>query len=561
MARTKNRGYQQTLAPTYTARLWKMGGYIRLSREDLQKINRGLDDSNSVKNQRDILNDFHFNHAEEFESYTEYVDDGHTGTDTERESFQRLLGDVMSGKINCVVVKDLSRFARNYSDAGSLIDNLFVQMGVRFISLTEGVDSYLNPDSVNSIIVPITNVMNDQYCYQTSKKIRQVFDYKRRNGQYIGSFAPYGYIKDPKDKHQLIVDPEAAETVKKIYEMCLQGTAKLQIVMYLNDHGIPSPTAYRKLKGLPYSPAISDAPMWGNKIITDILRNPIYTGDLVQGRRRVKSYKVHQIEAVPEDEWVRVPDTHEAIISHETFERVQELLKRDTRTAPKKRELHLFSGFLRCADCGKAVTRSQSGKNVYYSCSTYKKRSRTACSMHSIKHNRLEAAVLFAIQYQVSTAVSYSEIVARINVAPLKKSQSHRLNDQIAAKEKELTRITRYKQSLYQDWKDGEITQQEYREMKADYERQAAGLSDLLARLTAERKELSNGVDQQHPALVAFAKYQNIEKLTREILIELVDHIKVYENGNISVHFKFADEFRRIAEYIEINSTDTAEAG
>ena len=299
-------------------------------------------------------------------------------------------------------------FARNYSNAGSLIDNLFVQMGVLFISLAEGVDSYLNPDSVNSIIVPITNVMNDQYCYQTSKKIRQVFDYKRRNGQYIGSFAPYGYIKDPKDKHQLIVDPEAAEIVKKIYEMCLQGTAKLQIVMYLNDHGIPSPTAYRKLKGLPYSPAISDAPMWGNKIITDILRNPIYTGDLVQGRRRVKSYKVHQIEAVPEDEWVRVPDTHEAIITHETFDRVQELLKRDTRTAPKKRELHLFSGFLRCADFGKAVTRSQSGKNVYYSCSTYKKRSRTACSMHSIKHNRLEAAVLFAIQYQVSTAVSYT---------------------------------------------------------------------------------------------------------------------------------------------------------
>ncbi len=561
MARTKNRGYQQTLAPTYTARLWKMGGYIRLSREDLQKINRGLDDSNSVKNQRDILNDFHFNHAEEFESYTEYVDDGHTGTDTERESFQRLLGDVMSGKINCVVVKDLSRFARNYSDAGSLIDNLFVQMGVRFISLAEGVDSYLNPDSVNSIIVPITNVMNDQYCYQTSKKIRQVFDYKRRNGQYIGSFAPYGYIKDPKDKHQLIVDPEAAEIVKKIYEMCLQGTAKLQIVMYLNDHGIPSPTAYRKLKGLPYSPAISDAPMWGNKIITDILRNPIYTGDLVQGRRRVKSYKVHQIEAVPEEEWVRVPDTHEAIITHETFDKVQALLVRDTRTSPKGREVHLFSGFLKCADCGKSITRSQSGKNIYYACSTYKNRSRTACSMHSIKHNRLEAAVLFAIQYQVSTAVSYSEIVARINAAPLKKSQSHRLNDQIAAKEKELTRITRYKQSLYQDWKDGEITQQEYRDMKADYERQAAELADVLARLNAERAELANGVDKEHPALVAFAKYQSIETLTREILTDLVDHIKVYENGNISVHFKFADEFRKIAEYIEINTTDTAEAG
>ena len=561
MARTKNRGYQQILPPTYTARRWKMGGYIRLSREDLQKINRGLDDSNSVKNQRDILNDFHFNHVEEFESYTEYVDDGHTGTDTERESFQRLLGDVMTGKITCVVVKDLSRFARNYSDAGSLIDNLFVQMGVRFISLAEGVDSYLNPDSVNSIIVPITNVMNNQYCYQTSKKIRQVFDYKRRNGQYIGSFAPYGYIKDPANKHQLLVDTEAAETVKRVYSMLLQGSSKRAIALYLNEHGILSPTAYRRKKGLPVSSAVADDPMWGARMIHEMLTNPIYTGDLVQGRRRVKSYKVHQIEAVPEDEWVRVPDTHEAIIPHETFDKVQALLVRDTRTSPKGREVHLFSGFLKCADCGKSITRSQSGKNIYYACSTYKNRSRTACTMHSIKHNRLEAAVLFAIQYQVNTAVSYSELIARINSAPLKKSQSHRLNDQIAAKEKELTKITRYKQSLYQDWKDGEITQQEYRDMKADYERQAAELADVLARLNAERAELLNGVDKEHPALVAFAKYQSIETLTREILTDLVDHIKIYENGNISVHFKFADEFRRIAEYIEINTTDTAEAG
>ena len=343
--------------------------------------------------------------------------------------------------------------------------------------------------------------------------------------------------------------------------MLLQGSSKRAIALYLNEHGIPSPTAYRRKKGLPVSSAVADDPMWGARMIHEILTNPIYTGDLVQGRRRVKSYKVHQIEAVPEEEWVRVPDTHEAIISHETFDKVQALLVRDTRTSPKGREVHLFSGFLKCADCGKSITRSQSGKNIYYACSTYKNRSRTACTMHSIKHNRLEAAVLFAIQYQVNTAVSYSALIARINSAPLKKSQSHRLNDQIAAKEKELTRITRYKQSLYQDWKDGEITQQEYRDMKADYERQAAELADVLARLNAERAELLNGVDKEHPALVAFAKYQSIETLTREILTDLVDHIKIYENGNISVHFKFADEFRRIAEYIEINTTDTAEAG
>lgn len=558
MARTKNRGLQQSFSPSYTVRRWRLGEYIRLSKEDLKK---GKDDSNSVINQRDLLNDFYQKHIGEFESVSEYVDDGHTGTDANRENFQRLLADVMSGKINCVVVKDLSRFARNYSDAGSLIDNLFVQMGVRFISLAENVDSYKDPDSVSSIIVPITNVMNDQYCYQTSKKIRQVFDYKRRNGQYIGSFAPYGYIKDPKDKHQLIVDEDAAEIVKQIYALCLQGTTKRHISFYLNEHGVPSPTAYRRAKGLPVS-STSDDPMWGDRAIWNILTNPIYTGDLVQGRRRVKSYKVHEIEAVPEDEWVTVPDTHEAIIDKESFEKVQALLKRDTRSAPKSRELHLFSGFLRCADCGKAITRSQSGKNVYYACSTYKNRSRLACSMHSIKHNRLEAAVLFAIQQQVHLAVSYSELVARINSAPIKKSQSFRLDDLINTKERELAKVTRYKQSLYQDWKDGEITQQEYRTMKADYEQQSQRLSDILVRLTAERAELANGVDQEHPALVAFMKFENIDSLSREILIELIDHIKVYENGNISVRFKFADELRKIAEYIEINTTtDPAVAG
>ena len=554
MPRTKNRGVQQSFSPSYTIRRWRLGEYIRLSKEDLKK---GKDDSNSVKNQRDLLNDFYQKHIEEFESVSEYVDDGHTGTDANRENFQRLLADVMSGKINCVVVKDLSRFARNYSDAGSLIDNLFVQMGVRFISLAENVDSFTNPDSVSNIIVPITNVMNDNYCYQTSKKIRQVFDYKRRNGQYIGAFAPYGYIKHPKDKHKLIVDPDAAETVKLIFSLFLQGTSKRAIALHLNEHGVPSPSAYKLLKGLPVSTRGYDEPMWGGRMIHAILTNPTYTGDLAQGRSRVKSYKVHQIETVPREEWVEVAGTHEAIIDYETFDKVQALLKRDTRTSPEGRKVHLFSGFLKCADCGRAVTRCVSKNNhVYYACSTYKNRSRTACTMHSIKHERLEAAVLFGIQYQVHLAVSHSEAIARINSAPTKKSQSFRLDELIATKEKELAKITRYKQSLYQDWKDGEITQQDYRSMKADYERQVAALSDVLERLTAERAELANGVDNEHPALVAFMKYQNIDKLTREALIDLVDHIKVYENGNISVKCKFADEFRKIAEYIEINTSE-----
>ena len=561
MPRIKNRGYQ-LFNPSYiapvSARRWRMAAYIRLSKEDLQKIKKGLDCSNSVANQQGMLHDFYESHMEELESYTEYVDDGHTGTDTDREHFQDMMADIMSRKINCVVVKDLSRLARNYSDAGSLIDNLFVQLGVRFISLAENVDSYLNPDSVSNIIVPITNVMNDNYCYQTSKKIRQVFDYKRRNGQYIGSFAPFGYVKDPDDKHQLLVDPDAAEVVKLVYSLFLQGSSKRAVSLYLNEHGIPSPAAYRRIKGLPVSSAVGDDPMWSARMIHEVLTNEIYTGDMVQGRHRVKSYKVHQIETVPEEEWVRVPNTHEAIIVRETFDKVQGLMKRDTRTSPQGRQVHLFSGFLRCADCGKAVTRSVSGRHVYYACSTYKNRSRTACTMHSIKHNRLEAAVLFAIQQQVHLAVSYAETVTRINTAPVKKCQSKRLDDLIAAKERELAKVTRYKQGLYQDWKDGEITREDYHNMKADYERQTITLTAVLKNLTAERAELANGVDNEHPALVAFMRYQNIDELTRDILVELVDYIKVYENGNISVRFKFADELRKIVEYIELNNETPA---
>ena len=405
MPRTKNRGVQQSFSPSYTIRRWRLGEYIRLSKEDLKK---GKDDSNSVKNQRDLLNDFYQKHIEEFESVSEYVDDGHTGTDANRENFQRLLADVMSGKINCVVVKDLSRFARNYSDAGSLIDNLFVQMGVRFISLAENVDSFTNPDSVSNIIVPITNVMNDNYCYQTSKKIRQVFDYKRRNGQYIGAFAPYGYMKHPKDKHKLIIDPDAAETVKLIFSLFLQGTSKRAIALYLNEHGVPSPSAYKLLKGLPVSTRGYDEPMWGGRMIHAILTNPTYTGDLAQGRSRVKSYKVHQIETVPREEWVEVAGTHEAIIDYETFDKVQALLKHNfaSRARNKAKEDYLLSTKLFCGHCGSPMIGESGTSKLgrvyhYYKCS--KRKRERDCSKKVEKKDWLEELVVRYTVHHVLT--------------------------------------------------------------------------------------------------------------------------------------------------------------
>ena len=382
---------------------------------------------------------------------------------------------------------------------------------------------------------------------------------KRRNGDYIAPFAPHGYIKDPKDKHKIIVDPQAAEVIQQIFSLFLGGMSKNAIVMYLNEHGVLSPSEYKRSKGMNYKTTLTvNKAMWCERIINCILTHPIYTGDMVQGRRRVKSYKIHTIEDVPQEDWVIVENTHEAIIDKPTFEKVQQMLKRDTRTAPKTKELYLFSGFLKCADCGKAVTRGGSGGNVRYYCATYKTRSRLACTMHAIKHNRLEAAVLYAVQQQVYLAVTYAEMVASINMAPLKKSQSARLDGLIAENEKALAKIMRYKQALYEDWKDGELSHSDYRQMREDYDRQAATINAVIDNLKDEQSEVENGVDTENLFLTTFSKYDNIDKLTREILIELVDHIKVYEGGDISIKFKFADEYRRVAEYIEANDRKAA---
>ena len=547
MAR-KSRAVVETVKAKF--RVWRIAIYIRLSKEDA----RCLDESESVTNQRAIIEDHiaGFNDGDEYIIVDEYVDDGISGTtDDERDDFQRMLSDIKRGRVNCVIVKDLARSFRNYSDQGYYLDDWFPRYNVRFISLFhQPLDSYKEPQNMRSIAVPIQGVLNENHCAETSDKVREVFDMKRRNGEHIGSFAAYGYLKDPNDKNALVVDEEAAGVVRDIFQMFLDGMSKNAIVRHLNDHGVLCPAAYKRERlGLKYqNPSLDPGkhPLWW------------YCGDMVQGRYRMKSYKVHVQEVVPQDEWYIVENTHEAIIDRETFDKAQRLLLRDTRTGPQQKKLYLFSGFLKCADCGKAMTRSKVGNAVYYYCRTYKDQSKSACTKHTIKHIQLEAAVLYAIQQQVYLAVDFSKTIEQINKAPLVKSQSKKLQDAIEQKERELAKIVRYKQAIYQDWKDGEITHSDYRHMKEDYEQQTEALNQVLERLREEQRELENGIDTENPFLATFRQYQNVEKLTRDVLIELVDHIKVYEGGSISIVFRFADELRRIREFIELNTHSEA---
>ena len=559
MAR-KSRAVVETIRSKF--KVWRIAIYIRLSKEDA----RCLDESESVTNQRAIIEEHiaNFQDGDEYIIVDEYVDDGISGTtDDERDDFQRMLADIKRGRVNCVIVKDLARSFRNYSDQGYYLDDWFPRYNVRFISLFhQPLDSYKEPRNMRSIAVPIQGVLNENHCAETSDKVREVFDMKRRNGEHIGSFAAYGYLKDPNDKNALVVDEEAAGVVRDIFQMFLDGMSKNAIVRHLNDHGVLCPALYKQERlGLKYqNPQMSMAkrPLWCAVTVGGILKNRMYCGDMVQGRYRMKSYKVHVQEVVPQDEWYIVENTHEAIIDRDTFDKVQRLLLRDTRTGPQQKKLYLFSGFLKCADCGKAMTRSKVGDVVYYYCRTYKDQSKNACTKHTIKHNRLEAAVLYAIQQQVYLAVDYSKTIEQINKAPLVKSQSKKLLDAIEQKERELCKITRYKQAIYQDWKDGEITHSDYRHMKEDYEEQADALNKVIERLREEQAELENGIDTENPFLATFRQYQNIDKLTRDVLIELVDHIKVYEGGSISIVFRFADELRRVKEFIKVNTHNEA---
>ncbi len=526
-------------------RVWRIAVYIRLSKEDA----RCLDESESVTNQRKMIEDHiaGLHDGDEYRIVDEYVDDGISGaTDDERDGFQRMLSDIKCGRVNCVIVKDLARSFRNYSDQGYYLDDWFPRHNVRFISLYhQPLDSYREPRNMRSIAVPIQGVLNENHCAETSDKVREVFDMKRRNGEHIGSFALYGYVKDPGNKNALVADEEAASVVRGIFRMFLDGMSRNAIVRYLNDHGILSPAAYKRQRlGLNYqNPSVDPArpPLWCAQSVSAILKNRMYCGDMVQGRCRVKSYKIHVQEAVPQEEWYVVENTHEAIVDRETFEKAQRLLLRNTRTGPRQKSLYLFSGFLKCADCGKSMTRSKVGNVVYYYCRTYKDQSKKACTKHTIRHDRLEAAVLCAIQQQIYLAVDYAKTIERIDRAPLPKGQPDKLADAIAQKERELARISRYRQAIYQDWKDGEISHSDYQYMRADYERQAGTLEAVLEKLREEQEGLENGMDAENPFLTAFRKNQNIHRLTRDLLIELVDHIRIYEGGWISIVFRFAD--------------------
>ncbi|SFR80514.1 recombinase family protein [Anaeromicropila populeti] len=367
--------------------------YIRLSRED--------EESSSIENQKAFIQEFVKQNLD-IRLMKEKVDDGFSGVNFQRPAFQEMLEEAKRGEINCIIVKDLSRFGRNYIEVGNYLERIFPLLGIRFIAITDQYDSENRSGRSDYFLLPVKNLINDSYSRDISIKVRSQLEAMRRRGEFTGAFAVYGYCKDPENKNQLVKDPYAATIVKKIFEWKLIGMNQQEISERLNQMKILSPLQYKKAMGLKFESGFCQGTQgkWTVTAVNRILKNEVYIGTMVQGRVTTPNYKVKVRTMIEEKDWIKVKNRHEPVVGEAVFRKVNKMLEKDTRTAPKEKKLYLFAGMLFCRDCRQSMVRKttvyQERRYVYYVCSSY--RGGNCKSNHKIREDVLEKTVLLVIR-------------------------------------------------------------------------------------------------------------------------------------------------------------------
>lgn len=502
--------------------VWRTAAYLRLSREDGDKA-----ESDSITNQRTMLKQYIQQHPD-LELVDFYQDDGYTGTNFDRPAFRRMEEHIRQGHVNCVLVKDLSRFGRNYIEMGRYLEQIFPALGVRFIAINDHVDSQ---QGKYDMILPIKNLFNTQYARDISEKVRSSIQTKQKRGDFVGAFASYGYRKDPQNHNRLLIDSPAAQVVQRIFQLFEQGAGKISIAKQLNQEGIPSPSTYKKMLGERYHNGrrINQTTYWTYATIHRILQNQMYVGNMEQGRtfRATMHGKARQQN---KEQWVVVTGTHEAIISPEQWNRVQQLLHKRTRKLDFSQNQSPFAGFLRCGDCGRAMVKTNAGGGrIYYSCGSYKRYGPQVCTKHSISHAVLEEIV----------CKDLNQIIAAVHDLKVLEEQTRETAKPVSSGHKEkltiaLERLKRLKKEAYEDYKDGLLEREEYRSYQHDYQQQIQGLERQLSQLEQEQP-----VEQ--PWIEQLLRYQSITHLDRVTVAETIREILVYEDGHIHITYTFSN--------------------
>lgn len=514
--------------------------YCRLSQDDM------LDgESNSITNQKAILQKFAEDNG--FPNPTFYVDDGVSGTTWEREGFKAMMADIEDGKVATVITKDLSRLGRDYLKTGELIEMVFPDYDVRYIAVNDNVDT---AKSENEMLA-FKNIFNDWYARDCSKKIRAVFRAKGQSGKHLCP-PVYGYKKSDTDKNLWVIDEPAAEVVRKIFKLCIDGYGPVQIARILTEQNIPTPTAYALSQGRDNGRHNAKLHRWGANTIAHILERLEYCGHTVNFRTHMKSYKVHKIVYNPQNEWQIFKNTQEPIITQQEFDLVQELRK-NKRRPQKMQTVNPFAGMVYCAYCGEKMylsrRKNERPEQEHMRCSTYAKE-QDKCTAHYIRTCVLNEIVLGELNKLLATVrENEGEFIqtAMSNSVQRKSSELTKAKKTLKQAEKRIAELDKLFTRLYEDNVLGRLSDERFTMMSAGYEEEQAKLKATVAELTAFVETAEQKSSDVTAFLKVVHKYEHIETLTPEIMHELVDKIIVHEPDkssgkrvqDIEIHFRF----------------------
>lgn len=539
--------------------------YLRLSKEDedLREV-KDKKESNSIANQKALI-------LKTLESmpdvtlYDIYIDDGFTGLNFERPNFQRMCEDIYNGRVNMVIVKDLSRLGRDYIDSGRYVKKIFPSYHVRFVSVLDHFDSLTATQSDVNLLIPVKNFVNDNYSRDISGKVRSHQEVMRENGLYVGSHVAYGYKKLETDRNRIIPDEYAADIVRKIFDWKLKGLSSASIADKLNGLGVAAPSEYKRQLGGNYKSGFQKnrKAKWSAVAINRILKNKIYIGVLEQGKREKVNYKLSKVVEKPETEWAVKENTHEAIISRADFENVAKLLNLDTRKSPEEETLFMLSGLMFCGECGRSMVRRcnryKDKQSVYYICATYNKGK--GCSRHSIAQSVIEDILLDAIKRHIEHVARLDELLNTIRDREVNYDDIVANDQEILAKYKELDQCKKVEMSLHRDLAAGIISIKEYEQFKNNFAHKSAEIEETIRKLQQEIETVFKEGLFADEWIDTFTKTGNITSLDRSIVLSLVEKITVYEENRIEITFKYQDEYETLCRIIETLPVSLKEVG
>ena len=564
MAR-KKRVHASPMRPEIQGALWDAGLYGRLSVLDNGKV-----DGEPIESQIAIIEQYVAGHPE-LKIVERYIDNGYTGTNFDRPNWERMMADVRSGRINCIIVKDLSRLGRNYIETGRFLERICPKLGIRFISVNDNYDT-AEIKSQDEFAASLKNIVNDHYAKDISLKSGSALKAKRQRGEYIGSYAPHGYLKDPSNKNHLIINPETAPVIQQIYQWRAEGLGYGAITRMLNERDIPSPGRYRFEHGIvTNNNKKGSSLLWNRHALTDILRNIVYIGHLAQGKCTASLARGIPVHRTPESEWDIAYHTHDPIITEELFNQVQEVnrSRADAYNANYGACSHLPKGDnpyrerLVCADCGTQMklyrNLSKNHKKAYftYICPTYEEHQELRCTKKTIRSNDLDAMVLKTLKIQMELFCDAQQVLEQLSKKQ-QKFPAHIEENELQQLEQQIKRKQGYATSLYADYRTGLLTREEYTFARGKYQEEVAALQGRISQLQ-ERLTLTSQVsDCAKSWITLIEQYKSAEIVSRELVTAFIGEIRLSADGSIKVSFLFQDELSRIRAHCKALESEVA---